>query len=65
MVTKKQLSEILSGYNVMGEEEGECFEVEDCSPAGEDVILTLWGKDLRAMADYADAAAKEDTTIHG
>lgn len=53
MVTNKQLSEILSDYNVMGED-GDNYEVETDSPAGEDVIMTLWGKNLHEMADYAE-----------
>lgn len=52
MVTNRQLSGILSDYKVMGED-GENYEVETWSPAGEDVVMTLWGKNLQEMSDYA------------
>lgn len=58
MVTREQLAEILPDYKVMGKD-GECYEVESFTTAGEDVVITLWGKNLGEMADYARGGYEE------
>lgn len=51
-VLKEQVQKILSDYSVSSPN-GEQFDIEWWSPAGEDVCLPLAGKTLRELADYA------------